>query len=243
MLARVTAFFGLLLSLPAAAATGPCDAAIHLDARCACDVRTLRPLQGAVGMEEVRDKVRKIEAKPNKEWQDLVDDPIKVVRGPGGALFIIDHHHGANAWRLAGRSEVICQLGSRPPFSTEAQFWADLTKDHLVHLENSVGDPVTPAQLPPDLAHTPDDPYRSLAWLVRKESGFCRSKMPQKEFAEFLWADWFRRRPELQDSSVRTSAAGMLPTALKLARGPEAHAVLGYIGDQPPGFKCPKEDP
>ncbi len=249
MLARVTIVLGLLLSLSATAATtsaatsAPCDAATPPNTPCTCDVRTLRPLQGAVGMEEVRDKVRKIEANRDKEWRDLVDDPIKVIRGPGGALFITDHHHGADAWRLAGRPEAICQLGSRPPFSTDEQFWADLAKDHLVHLEDIGGGPIVPAQLPPDLTHTPDDPYRSLAWLVRKSGGFCRSEMPQKEFAEFLWADWFRKRPELPASAVQASATGVLPTALALARRPDAQAVPGYVGNKPPGFKCPKEEP
>src|SRR5450756_955783 len=53
----------------------------------------------SVDMEEVRDKADKIKAKPGKACQKLASDPIKVVRGPGGALFITDHHHGADAWR------------------------------------------------------------------------------------------------------------------------------------------------
>lgn len=192
-------------------------------------------------MEEVRDKARKIEANPDKERRKLADDPIKVVRGPGDALFITDHHRGADAWLLAGHPEAICQLGSRPPFGTGAQFWADLTRDHLVHLEDADGRPIAPAQLPPDLARMPDDPYRSLAWLVRKKGGLCRSEMPQQEFAEFVWADWFRERPELPSGAVRVSAAGVLQTALGLARGPEAREVSGYVGEKPRGLECPEE--
>jgi hypothetical protein len=74
-----------------------CGASSKTGIPCSCDVRTLRPLQGALGMEEVRDKADKIKAKPGKACQKLANDPIKVVRGPGGALFITDHHHGANA--------------------------------------------------------------------------------------------------------------------------------------------------
>jgi hypothetical protein len=77
-----------------------------------------------------------------------------------------------------------------------------------------------------------------LAWRVRKEDGFCRSEMPQKEFAEFLWADWLRKRSELPADAVRASAATMLPTALALVRSPAAKVVPGFVGDKPAGFKC-----
>lgn len=235
------AVLGLLLAWPVLAAETPCDANTQAGTTCACDVRTLRPLQGALGMEEVHDKARRIVAKPEKEWQDLVDDPIKVVRGPGAALFITDHHHGADAWRLAGHPAALCQIGARSPFSMEAQFWTGLSSDRLVRLVDADGKPLTPAQLPPSLERMPDDPYRTLAWQLRRKGGFCRSEMPQKEFAEFIWADWLRTRPELPIGVVSTSAARLLPTALALARSNAAQDVPGYVGNKPAGFECPKQ--
>ncbi len=224
------------------AAATTCGAGSKTAVTCSCDVRTLRPLQGAVGMEEVRDKADKIKAKPGKECRKLASDPIKVVRGPGGALFITDHHHGADAWRLAERPFALCEIADRAPPSSEAQFWSDLTKDHLVRLADADGKSISPEQLPRDLAQLPDDPYRSLAWRLRKNDGFCRSIMPQKEFAEFIWADWLRKRPELPVDAVRASAKRMLPTALALARSPAAKDVPGYVGDKPSGFKCPDDE-
>jgi hypothetical protein len=219
-----------------------CGAGSKTGVTCSCDVRTLRPLQGAVGMEEVRDKADKIKAKPGKECRKLASDPIKVVRGPGGALFITDHHHGADAWRFAERPFALCEIADRAPPSSEAQFWSDLTKDHLVRLADADGKSISPEQLPSDLAQLSDDPYRSLAWRLRKNDGFCRSIMPQKEFAEFTWADWLRMRPELSVDAVRASAEKMLPTALALARSPAAKDVPGYVGDKPSGFKCPDDE-
>jgi hypothetical protein len=157
-----------------------------------------------------------------------------------GFLFITDHHHGADAWLVAGHPDVLCQIGDRPPFVAEADFWSDLIRDHLVRLADADGKPLKPEQLPSSLKAMPDDPYRSLAWRLRKENGFCRSEM-QKEFAEFLWADWLRTRPELPPDAVRTSAKKMLPIALALARSPAAQAIPGYIGNKPRGFKCPKD--
>jgi hypothetical protein len=227
--------------VPAATA---CGTSSNTGVPCSCDVRTLRPLQGAVGMEEVREKADKIKAKPGKECQKLASDPIKVVRGPGGALFITDHHHGANAWRLAKRPFALCEIADRGPLSSEAQFWSDLTKDHLVRLADADGKSISPEQLPSGLAQLPDDPYRSLAWRLRKNDppGFCRSIMPQKEFAEFIWADFLRMQPGLPVDAVRASAKKMLPTALALARSPAAKDVPGYVGDKPSGFKCPDDE-
>jgi hypothetical protein len=233
---------GILLSLPAAAAdTMSCGVSTKAGVTCSCDVRTLRPLQGAIGLEEVRAKQQNIAEHPKREWKDLEDDPIKVIRGPGNQLYITDHHHGADAWRLAGKPIALCQIGTRPAFTTDAQFWSALERDRLVRLADADGRPLTPAQLPQSLQHIPDDPYRTLAWLIRKQDGFCRSEMKQKEFAEFVWADWLRKQPELPAASVRASAENMLPTALELVRSPAAKQIDGYVGDKP-GFKCPKED-
>lgn len=240
MSARLVAFGLLLLPLPVAADM-LCDAATQAGVTCACDVRTLRPLQGAIGMEEVRDKAQKIAARPKKEWRDLMTDPIKVIRGPGNALYITDHHHGADAWRLAGKPVALCRIDDRSSVATEAEFWSGLVNDHLVRLADVDGNPLTPAQLPSTLGLMPDDPYRSLAWLVRKSNGFCRSEMPQKEFAEFLWADWLRKQPQLPVNAVRASAASMLPIALSLVRSPAAQAMPGYVGAKPAGFICAKD--
>ena len=109
MFARLVAF-GLVLLPLTAVADMPCDASTQAGVTCACDVRTLRPLQGAIGMEEVRDKAQKIEARPKKEWRELVADPIKVIRGPGNAFYVTDHHHGADAWRLARQPVALCRM-------------------------------------------------------------------------------------------------------------------------------------
>lgn len=231
---------GLLCGWPVLAAEAPCSAATPPGVTCSCDVRTLRPLQGALGLEEVRDKARKITARPDRAWADLQDDPVKVVRGPGGALFITDHHHGADAWRLAGHPVALCQIAPRP-LGTEAQFWSGLAADRLVRLADADGHPLTPAGLPASLEDMPDDPYRSLAWRLRKQGGYCRSDMPQKEFAEFVWADWLRTRPELSIGAVRASAEAVLPVALALARSDAASAVPGYVGATPTPSACASE--
>src|SRR5262245_16433984 len=72
--------------------------------KCNCALSSLRPLQGAVGLMEVMDKKLQILGNEGKERRDLAYDPIKVVRGPGGDLYVTDHHHGARAWLEAGHT-------------------------------------------------------------------------------------------------------------------------------------------
>ena len=206
--------------------------------KCTCDLRTLRPLQGAVGMEEVKKKAKDIKNK-EKTRLDLAYDPIKIVRGPNGLLYVTDHHHGARAWLEERQTMGTCQIQSDTISTDPTQFWVDLKDKKLVRLADENGNPITEAQLPTKLRDLPDDPYRTLAWRVRKSDGFCRALMTEnKEFAEFQWADWFRKRPELPYANVKDWAKNMLPKALRLAKDgtiandPAEKKLPGYRGDK-----------
>ena len=225
----------------AIAAVPICTSTTERSITCSCDVGTLHPLQGAVGLEEVNSKAEKIRSDPDGEFHDLLKDPIKVVHGPDGGLYITDHHHGADAWRLAGHPMALCQFVDAAAYTGEAEFWSDLSARKLVHLEGADGKAITPAQLPGSLAAMPDDPYRSLAWRLRKKGGFCRAKMEHVEFAEFVWADWLRSRLPLPSATPGTSTKALVPEALALARSKDASGTPGYVGDEPPGYQCPDQ--
>jgi hypothetical protein len=213
------------------AETLPCDQQSELRVNCTCDLRSLRPLQGAVGMGEVLEKREKIEKKTEKEKKHLAADPIKVVRGPGGNFFVTDHHHGALAWLMAGISSAICSFDVDALSTDPNEFWVRLQERHKVRLADKNGVAITPDSLPKTLMELPDDPYRTLAWMVRKSGGFCRQLMDHKEFAEFLWADWMRGRPELPPEQIMSSPTKMLPTALALAKSSAAAGLQGYVGE------------
>jgi hypothetical protein len=80
--------------------------------------------------------------------------------------------------------------------------------------------------LPNDIRGLADDPYRSLAWLVRKEGGYLNSDEP---FAEYKWANLFRRR-RLLESKGRRGLVRAVKQSLDLARSPAARRLPGYIG-------------
>jgi hypothetical protein len=225
--------FGLLVCGSVSyAETLPCDQQAKPGVNCTCDLRSLRPLQGAVGMGEVLEKKAKIEKKPDKEKRHLEADPIKVVRGPAGDFFVTDHHHGALAWLMAGISSGICNIEPDALSTDPKEFWVEVEERHKAHLKDKNGAAIMPDSLPKTLTQLPDDPYRTLAWMVRKSGGFCRQLMDHKEFAEFVWADWMRgRRTELPPEQVMSSPAKMLPAALKLAKSPAAAELQGYVGD------------
>ena len=157
-----------------------CDQQTAPGVNCTCDLKSLRPLQGAVGMGEVRQKAEKIKAKPMKEESKLAADPIKVVRGPDGQLFVTDHHHGARAWLLTGYASGICSIAPDPSSADPEKFWPRLEELKKVHFENKDGAVITSDALPKSLEQLPDDPYRTLAWMLRKKDGFCRALMGTK---------------------------------------------------------------
>jgi hypothetical protein len=172
---------------------------------CACDLTQLRPLQGAVGEQEVRKKAEEIAEGPKKARSSLESDPIRVIFGYGGHLYIVDHHHAAKAWVESADNDKIkkekwiensvCQVMNKTyglPFdyASENDFWKAMQYPASPHvwLENENGQKINPDQLPKTVADLPDDPYRTFARKVEKEGGFCKFS-GSGDFLEFMWAD------------------------------------------------------
>ena len=62
-------------------------------------------------MKKVAYKEKSISEHPKRERRKLEKDLIKVVAGPGGQLFIADHHHGARSMCCTSRA-IRAWLGS-----------------------------------------------------------------------------------------------------------------------------------
>jgi hypothetical protein len=75
-----------------------------------------------------------------------------------------------------------------------------------------------------------------------KKMGSAEHSWEQKEFAEFIWADWMRGIAELPAEQVTVAPDKMLEVALKLAKSPIAAGLPGYVGDKPAGFTCPDDE-
>jgi hypothetical protein len=70
-----------------------------------------------------------------------------------------------------------------------------------------------------------DDPFRSLAGAVRRAGGFAKDTTP---YAEFLWADFFRRR--IKSKEVQKRFAPAVQRALVLAKSEDARYLPGWSG-------------
>jgi hypothetical protein len=80
--------------------------------------------------------------------------------------------------------------------------------------------------MPRKLIRLQNDPYRSLAGLVRLAGGYAKDLAP---FSEFLWADFFRPQVSarlIADERVRATRMGV-----KLARSNDACYLPGWIGN------------
>jgi len=92
------------------------------------------PRTGCKGIRERDGPRRRTLEQPMKEESKLAADPIKVVRGPDGQLFVTDHHHGARAWLLAGYASGICSIAPDPSSADPEKFWPRLEELKKVHL-------------------------------------------------------------------------------------------------------------
>ena len=168
---------------------------------------------------------------------------------PWETLHVLDHHHHIYACSLAGvqfvKIKVVHDFREKQSKAKDARtpnnnanyyevpktkmkfrdFWKKMNKLNCAHLYDQFGQgPRDPLYLPPDIRGMADDPYRSLAWLVRKEGGFLHTG---KTFAEFAWANYFRKHNLLRETGRRGIVA-MLNDALLLAQDPAAKKLPGF---------------
>jgi hypothetical protein len=193
---------------------------------------SLKPTQFSIGLLEVEFKVVEMKAlKPKKLARLIKDTPVPVVISPSRELCIIDHHHFVFACWHADVKEVRVKVVKDLSHSKlrYREFWQMMAKKRYAYLNDQFGDgPRHALYLPIDIRGMADDPYRSLAWMVRKEGGFENSSVT---FAEFRWADYFRQK-RLLDSHGRKGFHAAIHKGIQLARSQKAAALPGYIGSK-----------
>jgi hypothetical protein len=160
-----------------------------------CRIAELRPTQLTVGMTEVRDKQHHLEQLGHHDRRRYLEDhAIPAVFGPGGGLHITDHHHLARAlWEARIDSGLFVIEADFTELHPQA-FWVEMKARQWVHPIDAQGRPHDVDALPKRVKELVDDPYRSLAGYVRDAGGYVKTPTA---FAEFLWADFFRKRIEI----------------------------------------------
>lgn len=188
----------------------------------------LRPTQFAIGMLEVEEKIEIVRGYRKKQIRDFIDEnTVPVVSGPGGDLYIVDHHHFLAVCYHVGikkvRVRLVKDLSKRR--MTYAQFWKWMFKSRNAYPYCQFGEgPRKAIYLPKDIRGLADDPYRSLAWFVRKAGAFENN---DRNFAEFKWANFFRERRLLDRHGLAEMPRALVKAAL-LAQSPAAKHLPGF---------------
>lgn len=165
----------------------------------------IHPTQFQYGELVVKNKVKKLLQMSKKQLQKyLKKKTIPFVFGPDGRYWIIDRHHTSKA--LIRVRDILSESGINPNKITikfeMTEDWSHLSMDNFLkkmeeaeYIYPSIdGKYIDPNQLPNDLDGLTNDPYRSLAWLIRTASAFEKVLKP---FLEFIWGDFLRTKMDI----------------------------------------------
>ncbi|MDR5857400.1 ParB/Srx family N-terminal domain-containing protein [Caballeronia sp. LZ062] len=196
-----------------------------MDTESSARIDELKPTQGSIGMEHVREKMHLTAATPaHGRAAFLRDHALRLVRGPGGTLHVIDHHHWARAWHELGIDVVPVVIACDFSDRSHNAFIAALRERGWLHAVDAEGRETSVDELPPSIAAIPDDPYLSLAAFVRM-AGVYRD--PPGANAKYAWADYLRERVQGDLTSI-AGFAKALAQAVAASREDEARALPGY---------------
>lgn len=210
-----------------AAAAAPFDPRLPAQSRCQVAIAQLRPTQFAVGYREVDERGRRIARKDPQKLKAYIESRLpQVVIGPGDAPYLIDGHHLALAlskFHVAESVEARIEANWRN--LSPAEFWRKMKERNWVYLYDHQGrGPLDPEKLPQRVTELADDPYRALAWEVRKRGGY---KKTSATFSEFRWANYFRSRIPLGGGAGDFEQA--IEAALRISHAPEAKDLPGFV--------------
>ncbi len=201
---------------------------------CRCTVRLLHPTQMSVGMAQVEAKVEQLKKKEEKGklFSYLAKHREPVTIGPEGVLYITDHHHLARALLDMGVNDTYCQIEDNRSDQALDVFWTGMVADGKAWPEDEKGEEHAPTAIPCCIEELRDDPYRSLAGEVRNACGFEKTS---ENFAEFKWADFFRRTEQpgtgqpIPAQLIQTNMDEAIEQAMELAKSTAAKNLPGYL--------------
>ena len=202
------------------------------------DLETVDPLHFApnqipVGLREVNEKeelLRGMKAHEQEQW--LRDHAVPYVLRDGKRRPVDHHHESRAAWqadieKVYAYSYVTPEEQKKLDALTDAQFWAEMLRLGWFYPYDQFGQgPHAPHLMPEDTRGHADDPFRSVAYYVRKAGGYDKTSIP---FAEFKWANFFRSRLKNYPRGKKGFEAAVAE-ALALAKSPDAKALPGYKG-------------
>ena len=193
-------------------------------------IAELAPTQPTIGAFEVRLKADRFALMSPHDTQGYLDakrrkgKPVLVVKGPG-AYFLVDGHHTMSGIRAADlvQEVTVMQVADLSGTTDVDAFWAEMQQRGWA-LCRAHGEDCGRDTIPRALTDLADDPYRALAWLIRKMGAYDDLKRPYQEFeiADFLRA----RMPFAPTLSYQYERAAL--HAYELMRSEAASGLPGY---------------
>jgi hypothetical protein len=188
----------------------------------------LRPTQFSVGYAEVRLKAAEWKKLGKKQRQQALESHVfPAVLGLDDAYYIVDHHHLGIALIEQDMKEVWVTKLDDMSWLEPTTFWRTMEFRSWTHPYDHRGRRRDYGEMPQKLTKMQDDPYRSLAGLVRLAGGYAKDLAP---FSEFLWADFFRTRVAAR--LIVDEQRRAVHTGVKLARSKAARYLPGWIADE-----------
>jgi hypothetical protein len=189
-------------------------------------LKGLRPTQLSVGYAEVELKACEWSRLGKKRRKDQLEHHVfPAVLGPGNHYFIVDHHHLGIALLDQGIEEVFVTPLDDMSWLEPSVFWRTMEFRAWSHPYDNRGRRRDYRDMPQRLTQLQDDPYRSLAGLVRNAGGFAKDQAP---FVEFLWADFFR--PVVAARLIKNDPRRATREGMRLARSNAARYLPGWSG-------------
>lgn len=224
----LAAFLVLVWGSPLVAASDvvPYDPALPVKSLCQVPIERLRPTQFAVGYREVDERAKEIAQKSPKKLKAYVEEHLPlIVIGPGGQPYLIDGHHLSRALLKSGVATTVeARVEANWRELSQPEFWNKMKEHGWVYLYDNLGQgPQDVEKLPKTVTELTDDPYRALAWAVRKRGGLDKT---HGSFDEFKWANFFRSRVPIGSQPGDFDRA--IKAALQISHSPEAKDLPGY---------------
>lgn len=216
-----------LSSLAVAGEVVPLIPSLPAKTRCQVAIADLHPTQFAVGYWEVDRRAENIATKSPKKLKSYLEEHLPlIVIGPGGTPYLIDGHHLSLAMQKGrGATTLEARVEANWRDLSKEEFWKKMKEHGWVYLYDNQGrGPLDPEKLPKKVFELSDDPYRALAWEVRKRGGYEKTTA---SFSEFRWANYFRTRIPIGSGPRGFEEA--IEAAVKISHSSEAKGLPGYV--------------
>lgn len=190
----------------------------------------LHPTQISVGYQQVHEKSKKL-SKLESLHEYLETHPVPIIIGPKSALYIIDHHHLCCALDNIGKDKVFIKVVEDWSSYEHNRFWKEMQEHKYVWMYDENGKELCLDTylkvVPKTIKDLKNDPYRSIAGVIRKMGIYKKDWTP---FSEFTWANFLRKHMDLKhDKTIKKFSEDELDKAISLSKSDTALGLPGLV--------------